>query len=80
MSIISMGTKIVDLRRAVGSGSGGAGGFTNAKSTLFDGVDDYALSSPTYSEMDGLLDFAYSFWFKMDTLVGYQNIFGISLN
>ena len=77
MPKIGIGNIMPDVVNLPGQGGGGAG-FTNTKSTLFDGIDDYALSSPTYSEMDGLLDFAYSFWFKMDTLVGYQNIFGIS--
>ena len=54
-----------------------ATGFTNTKSLDFDGVDDFVLTSPTYSALDGQLDFAFNFWFKMDTLVGYQSIWAI---
>ena len=46
----------------------------STKSLDFDGVDDRNITYPIYSALDGELDFAYSFWFKMDTLVGYQNI------
>jgi len=43
---------------------GGGGGFTNTHSTEYDGVDDYAETNSTYSELDGLNDIAFSFWIK----------------
>ena len=49
----------------------------STKSLNFDGVDNRNITYPIYSDLDGQLDFAWSFWFKMDTLVGYQNILAI---
>ena len=70
-------TVLIESGTPSGAGGGGAP-FTNTYSLDFDGVDDSVITYPIYSALDGLLDFAYSFWIKMDTLVGYQNIFGIS--
>jgi hypothetical protein len=52
--------------------------FSNTKSILFDGTDDYILTSPTYSALDSSADWAYSFWIKFSDLASNQNIFGIS--
>jgi len=74
-----MGTKIVDIRRGVGSGSGGGGvePFENTKSILFDGIDDYAETASTFSLLDGLSNFAFSFWFKVTSSFSYKQIFWI---
>ena len=75
-----MGTKIVDLRRAVGSsgGSGGGAAAFSTKSLLFDGTSDWVQSYPVYSALDSSADWAYSFWIKFDDLTVNRNIFGIS--
>ncbi len=62
MSIISLGTKIVDLRSSVGSGSGG-GGFTNTKSLDFDGVDDY-VDCGSFAGLNSATELTVSVWFK----------------
>ena len=53
-------------------------GFSNTKSLEFDGIDAYVLTSPTYAALDGLSNWAYSFWIKFDDLSSNQNVFGIS--
>ena len=39
-------------------------GFTNVNSLLMDGVSEYIETDSTYSELDGINNFAFSFWIK----------------
>jgi len=64
MSIIGIGTKIVDLRRGIGSGSGGGGAAFSTKSLDFDGVDDYVATGNTFSDLDGGTTMTLSVWVK----------------
>ena len=54
--------------------------FSNLHSFSFDGIDDYFLGTSTYSEIDGLDNFAFSFWIKPNTLSGYRQILTIGTN
>lgn len=78
MSVIRIGTRIIDFRRGVGSGTGSGGAAFSTKSLLFDGANDWVQSYPVYSALDSSADWAYSFWIKLDDLSSNQNIFGIS--
>lgn len=51
--------------------------FQNLNSFSFDGIDDYFLGTSTYSEIDGLGNFAFSFWIKPSALSGYRQILTI---
>jgi hypothetical protein len=53
---------------------GGTPSFSNVNSFEFDGVDDYFLGAGTYSEIDGLNNFAFSFWIKPSTLASFRQI------
>ena len=53
---------------------GGTPSFSNVNSFEFDGVDDYFLGAGTYSEIDGLNNFAFSFWIKPSTLANFRQI------
>ena len=53
-----------------------AAGFTNTKSLDFDGVDDYVETGSTFSLLDGLSNFAFSFWFKPSNFI-YNSIFWV---
>ena len=59
---------------------GGTPPFRNLHSFSFDGIDDYFLGTSTYSEIDGLGNFAFSFWIKPNTLSGYRQILTIGTN
>ena len=43
----------------------------------FDGVDDYIETPAVFSLLDGLSNFAFSFWFKPSTFVDKQSLFWI---
>ena len=58
-------------------GQGGGGAFST-KSLLFNPALDWVQSYPVYSALDGLDNFAVSFWIKFDDLTSNKNIFGIS--
>ena len=64
MSIISLGTKIIDFRRGVGSGTGSGGTAFSTKSLDFDGVDDYVATGNTFSDLDGGTTMTLSVWVK----------------
>ena len=51
--------------------------FSNVNSFEFDGVDDYFVGVGTYSEIDGLNNFAFSFWIKPSILTGFRQIITI---
>ena len=77
MSIISLGTKIVDLRRGIGSGTGGGAAFST-KSLEFDGVDDYVSCGTSLGDLIGDNyngSLSASLWFKRNsnTLGGLIN-------
>ena len=76
MPKIGIGNIMPDIANLPGQGGGGAG-FTNTKSTLFDGVDDYAETTSTFSLLDGLTNYAFSFWFKVTSSFSYKQIFWI---
>ena len=50
--------------------------FSNTKSLDFDGVDDYVETASTFSLLDGLTNFAFSFWFKTSSF-SYKQLFWI---
>ncbi len=45
-------------------------GFSNTYSTAYDGVDQYCETNSTYSELDGINNFAFSFWIKPTSISG----------
>ena len=74
----------ISTSNAIGGGGGAKGGgtpsFSNVNSFTFDGVDEYFDGVGTYSEIDGLDNFAFSFWIKPDTLIGFRQILTIGTN
>jgi hypothetical protein len=60
--------------------SGGAPPFTNQYSLLFDGVDEYAKGSTTFSELDGTNKFTLSMWIKPTNLTTNRMLFHIPRN
>lgn len=60
--------------------SGGAPPFTNQYSLLFDGVDEYAKGSTTFSELDGTNKFTLSMWVKVTNLSVGRILFHIPRN
>ena len=59
-------------------GAGGGAPF-NTKSLSFDGVDDYVQTSGVYSELDGLNNYAFSFWMKPQSISRYEFILSIGM-
>ena len=55
---------------------GGAAAFTNEKSLLFDGVNEFLIKSGAFTEFDGATNITYSFWVKFNTLSNYDAPFG----
>jgi len=53
-----------------------AASFSNTHSTEYDGVDQYCKTNSTYSELDGINNFAFSFWIKPTSING-KMVFGI---
>ena len=51
--------------------------FSSTKSLNFDGVDDYVETPAVFSLLDGLSNFAFSFWFKVTSSFSYKQIFWI---
>jgi hypothetical protein len=60
-----------------GNTPGGTPPFSNVNSFSFDGFDEYFLGTSTYSELDGLDNFAFSFWIKPSTLASFRQIITI---
>ena len=60
--------------------SASGGGFTNQYSLLFDGVDEYAKGSTTFSELDGTNKFTLSMWIKPTNLTTSRILFHIPRN
>lgn len=54
--------------------------FTNQYSLLFDGVDEYAKGSTTFSELDGTNKFTLSMWIKPTNLTTSRILFHIPRN
>jgi len=54
--------------------------FTNQYSMLFDGVDEYAKGSSTFSELDGGDKFTLSMWVKVTSLAVARMLFHIPKN
>jgi len=52
------------------AGAGGGEGFPNTHSTEYDGVDQYCETNAIYSELDGINNFAFSFWIKPTSISG----------
>jgi len=50
--------------------------FSSTKSLNFDGVDDYVETPAVFSLLDGLTNFAFSFWFKTSSF-SYKQLFWI---
>ena len=50
--------------------------FSSTKSLDFDGVDDYVETPAVFSLLDGLTNFAFSFWFKTSSF-SYKQLFWI---
>ena len=73
MSVIGIGTRIIDLRPAVGRGAGGGAAFVNTKSILFDGTDDY-IDTGNLS-VDGEGKASWSCWFKSSD-INWQYLYG----
>ena len=71
---ISISNAIVGARSASGVG------FTNEYSLLFDGVDEYAKGSTTFSELDGTNKFTLSMWIKPTNLTSYGILYHIPRN
>jgi hypothetical protein len=56
------------------------GGYTNEYSLQFDGVDEYAKGSTTFSELDGTNKFTLSMWVKPTNLTTSRILFHIPRN
>jgi hypothetical protein len=54
----------------------GGAAFSSTKSLAFDGVDDYVETPAIFSLLDGLSNFAFSFWFKTSSF-SYKQLFWI---
>ena len=74
---LGVSNTIPNIVNLPGQGGGGGAPFST-KSLLFDGALDWVQSYPVYSALDGLDNFAVSFWIKFDDLSVNGNIFGIS--
>ena len=73
MSIISLGTKIVDLRRGIGGGTGGGGAAFSTKSLEFDGVDDHVIRGEL-PVTTTLTAFSFSLWVKVGSTTTRMNL------
>lgn len=77
MNTIEYGQGAVNNTIGWGQGAKVGSSFSNTKSILLDGVDDFCETSSVYSELDSQNNFAFSFWIKPTTLSGVRVILGI---
>ena len=62
------------------TGGASGGGFTNEYSLQFDGVDEHAKGSTTFSELDGTNKFTLSMWIKPTNLTSSRILYHIQRN
>lgn len=80
MNGIGYGNSMFLATHGILARSASGGGFTNQYSLLFDGVDEYAKGSTTFSELNGTNKFTLSMWIKPTNLTTSRILFHIPRN
>jgi hypothetical protein len=80
MNGIGYGNSMFLATHGILAKGGGVAPFTNQYSLSFDGVDEYAKGSTTFSELDGTNKFTLSMWIKPTNLTTSRILFHIPRN